>query len=283
VGSLTVTGLGPDGGDIGSGDGSNIDAAATLGFSVANAAARGAIVLASSEGDVRLAEGTAGGQVSLVAAGSVGSTGLIRAQGLSVTGGRDLALNDVIVRSSLDLTASGGAIAGARFESSEGGISLNARDGITLDEAVTGSSLNLGAGGAIRLDRGRAGSDIVVTTQTAEGIRPAADLGTLEAGRDIRVAAGNLPRGTFTAGRDIRLDASSITLIAAEAGDDFVAVTSGGFSAGQVRTTGTGQDVSETAMVAETAATSGLPARAASPPTLSPPAARSNWRARQAA
>jgi hypothetical protein len=219
----------------------------TLGVAVARAETPGAITLASSQADVRLNDGTAGGQISLDAAtGSIGSTGLIRAQGLSASAGRDIAFNDVTVRSSLDLSADGGTIGGDRFESSAGSISLRARDGIGLTEAVTGSALSLSASGAIRLDLGRAGTDITVTTQSAEGIRAAADLGSLEAGRDIRVVAGDLPRGTFTAGRDIRLEAGSITLSSAEAGDDFRAVTSGGFTAGGVRTTGMGEDLSET-------------------------------------
>jgi filamentous hemagglutinin len=155
VSEARATGLGPDTGEIGSGDGSNIDMGSTLDATVTRAQAANAITLASSEGSVQLDDGRAGAAVTLIAAaGSARSGGHIEAQRLGVSAGQDIALTDVTTVADVVLGASGGVVSG-RSLVSDGDIDVTAASGVTLASADAGS-IKLDTGGGIRLDTARA-------------------------------------------------------------------------------------------------------------------------------
>ncbi|HZH05970.1 MAG TPA: hypothetical protein VEY69_04780, partial [Lautropia sp.] len=111
------------------------------------------------------------------------------------------------------------------------------------------SDLALTSQGGIVLGTGSASGDISIRTQPtgSTGARPDVTIDALTAGRDIDLEAGALTLGTLVSGRDTRLAADAgISLASAQAGDDFVANSGASFAADQIRTTGLGQDVSET-------------------------------------
>jgi filamentous hemagglutinin family protein len=243
IASATVSGLGDDSGEVGYGDGSNIDVGGATAVVLTSATAADGISASSANGDVRLDNGQAGGLVQLSAAeGDILSSGLITAQQLNASAGSDIALNDVTTVADIALRTSNGAISGRTF-TTDGRVDLTAANGVTLTSADAGAIDIEGGYGGVVLTNGTANTFIALFAN-AGNIRA----GTLSAGGDIlaQTLNGAAAATSLTAGRDIQVRATgNLDLASSTAGDDLF-LRAGGFATiGTLTATGLGPDTGD--------------------------------------
>ncbi len=224
--SLTASGLGPDTGEIGYGDGSNIDLAGSGGVMVTSASAADGLRLFSTAGNVRLDGATAGGLIDLSASqGAISSLGLLTAQQLNALSGGNISLTDATIVDDIDLTASNGTVSG-RFIRSDGSIDISGAS-LSLTLVDADESVRLTSGGGIVLGTAVAGSFASLLADSGN-----VGASQITAGTDISVQAlsGNVVLQNGTAGRDVQVRASgNVTLGSATAGDDLL-VRAGGLA-----------------------------------------------------
>ncbi|MGQ0558413.1 MAG: beta strand repeat-containing protein [Sphingosinicella sp.] len=175
-----------------------------------------------------------GGNVGYDLAAGVVNGEILISSGFQIAGGGFGAQSTLPLPAEIDATGGGNFLSDTRMRA-------------THDIAMTGSPANpLAFAGSLAANSGQnivsnGTATVAVTADLAAAT--AANLATINAGRDLLVQAGSINLANGTAGRDLTLNSGgAITVGVGRAGDDFRANAGGAFSGTTIAATGLGTD-----------------------------------------